>query len=173
MILTFVNLSKLISVQLEVVLQHASVEEADHLDATAADPFPPSSQPPLPLTRRRKSIQGSEDQDAMAAPTFAPARCRREPRAGRHGRAPPRPPHRPANLLSFPHHASAGSRRRNSRAAPRPPPRRLILRPSVWGLDARPERRLVALPGRLHLAHPSGDAPSVGSTSISTDAAIT
>jgi hypothetical protein len=158
------------------------------------------SQPSLPPTRRRKSIEVAEDLDAKAAPTFTPARRRREPRAGRHGHAPPRRPPRPANLPSLPLHAATGGRRRNSRAAPRPPPRRLILLPSFGGLDATPEQCLVwepmaelqlsasptspawmPRPGGASLpyqvastcARPLGDAPPVGSTSIATNAART
>jgi hypothetical protein len=61
------------------------------------------SQPPLPHTRHSKSIEVAEDLDAMAAPTFAPARRRRELRAGpgRHGHAPPRLADLLGRLISY------------------------------------------------------------------------
>jgi hypothetical protein len=107
----------LISVQLEVVLQRASAEGIDHLAATAAAPFRPP---------RRRS-----------APTTTPA----PPVAANPSREPKT--WTPWPLLPLPHLAAAGNRRRNCRAAPRPPRRPVILRPSVEGLDATPERRLV------------------------------
>jgi hypothetical protein len=120
-----------------VVLQRSSVQEADHLDATAAATFPPPRRrcepTTTPPTRRRKSIEGAEDLDATAAPTFAQSRRRREPRVGRHGRAAPLPsaggldatPGR--RLVSLPGRlllrASVGGDARDGRAVPRPPPR--------------------------------------------------
>jgi hypothetical protein len=112
----------LISVQLEVVLQHSSVQEADHLDATAAATFPPPRRrcesTTTPPTRRRKSIEGAEDLDTTAAPTFAQSRRRTEPRVGRHGRAAPRLPTR-----SPPPACIRRGDARNGRAVPRPLPR--------------------------------------------------
>jgi hypothetical protein len=155
------NMSMLISVQHEVVLQRASVEKANHLDATTAAPFAPPrrsrEQTTTPAHPSAQIHRGSRRSGRHGRSHLCPLAAAGSP--GPDARAAPCQPPRPANLLSLAHLAAAGNRRRNCRAAPRPPRRPVILRPSVEGHDATPERRLVwepttelpAVPRRLAL----------------------